>query len=347
MVSPHAFAADPLRVLRLARLACELGFEVEPETARAARGARAGAGRVAAERVFAELRRIVIADRALAGLELMDSLGATAAVLPELDALRGIEQSRYHHLDVYDHTQAVLAATIELERRPAARGVGDQAPARRAGARRAARQRADARPGAALRGAAARHRQAADPRRHRRGPGHVLRPRRARAPSWRVEILARLRASEQLADHVAALTRNHLRLGFLVHELPLPPRRLPLPARLRAGRGRRHRAQRRRPAGHARAQLRAGGRASPRAGAGDVGGCTGLASATARGRRRAATSSREALGLDARPAARPAARRAEEASFAGEIETREQAIARARELLDGRAAHREALGSRR
>ncbi len=37
-------------------------------------------------------------------------------------------------------------------------------------------------------------------------------------------ILVRLRASERLADHVAALTRSHLRLGFLVHEMPLSRR---------------------------------------------------------------------------------------------------------------------------
>ena len=52
----------------------------------------------------------------------MDATGAADAVLPELDALRGIEQSAYHHLDVYDHTLAVLDAAIELERDPAPLG---------------------------------------------------------------------------------------------------------------------------------------------------------------------------------------------------------------------------------
>ena len=42
------------------------------------------------------------------GLELMGELGATAVVLPELEALRGVEQSRFHHLDVYGHTLEVL-----------------------------------------------------------------------------------------------------------------------------------------------------------------------------------------------------------------------------------------------
>ncbi len=45
---------------------------------------------------------------------MMGALGATAVVLPELEALRGCEQSRFHHLDVYGHTLEVLERTVEL-----------------------------------------------------------------------------------------------------------------------------------------------------------------------------------------------------------------------------------------
>ena len=61
-----------------------------------------------------ELRRIVAAPDVRRGLELMEQLGATAVVLPELDALRGVEQNRFHHADVYGHTLEVLARTIAL-----------------------------------------------------------------------------------------------------------------------------------------------------------------------------------------------------------------------------------------
>ena len=118
MVSPRAFAADPLRTLRVARLGCELGFEVEPDTLAAARAAAARLDAVAAERVFAELKRILSAEEALRGLQLMDESGSTEAVLPELARLRGVEQSHYHHLDVYDHTRAVLAADDRTRARP-------------------------------------------------------------------------------------------------------------------------------------------------------------------------------------------------------------------------------------
>ena len=101
MVSGDAFAQDPLRTVRLARLACELGFDLERETAEAAVRSAPALGGTAPERIFAELKRIVVADEALAGLGLLDRLRVTDQVLPELAALRGVQQSRYHHLDVY------------------------------------------------------------------------------------------------------------------------------------------------------------------------------------------------------------------------------------------------------
>ena len=117
---------------------------------------------MAAERVFGELKRVVSADAVRRGLELMDAYGLTAVVLPELNALRGIEQSHFHHLDVHDHTLEVLDAVALLQRDPAAAGLDD---GRRRAARRAALGRPHARPGDALRRAPARRRQAADARR--------------------------------------------------------------------------------------------------------------------------------------------------------------------------------------
>ena len=70
----------------------------------------------AGERVFAELRRLVIARRACSpGWSSPTGSGCSRAVLPELTALHGVEQSPYHHLDVYDHTLEVLARQVELE----------------------------------------------------------------------------------------------------------------------------------------------------------------------------------------------------------------------------------------
>jgi putative nucleotidyltransferase with HDIG domain len=224
MAGRGAFADDPLRVLRLVRVAVELGLEVEAETLRRAREMAGRLSEVSAERVFMELRRIIAASQALQGLEMMDELGATAVVLPELAALRGVEQSRFHHLDVYGHTLEVLERTIELTAPGAREGSESQASIGRHRPEVAALMAeplADGMTrGEALRWGTLLH-DAAKPMTREVRPtdgrvtfiGHDVRGAElARA------VLERLRASERLRAHVAALVRNHLRLGFLVHE---------------------------------------------------------------------------------------------------------------------------------
>jgi poly(A) polymerase len=233
MAGPNAFADDPLRVLRLVRVAVELGLEPEAQTLSRAREHARELKDCSPERVFAELRRILAAREALRGLELMSELGATAVVLPELDALRGVEQNRYHHADVHGHTLEVLARTISLGEFAAGGSVGD-APAGSEdaaldavlGEHRAALGALLAEPladrltrGEALRWGALLH-DAAKPQTRDALPdgrvtfiGHDERGARLAR-----ELLGRLRASERLRGHVAALVRHHLRLGFLVHE---------------------------------------------------------------------------------------------------------------------------------
>jgi poly(A) polymerase len=223
MVSAQAFADDPLRVVRAARFACELGLELDPATAVAARASAGAVRNVAQERVFAELRRIVGADDAVRGIELLDEVGATDVVLPELAAMRGVEQTRYHHLDVYGHTLEVLEQAIALERDPAAL-FGDEIGARIAAV--LAEPLADEMTrGGALRWGALLH-DAAKPATQTPLPdGGFGFPHHDRQGAELARaVLERLRASERLRAHVAALTRHHLRLGFLVHHRPLSRR---------------------------------------------------------------------------------------------------------------------------
>jgi putative nucleotidyltransferase with HDIG domain len=219
MVSPDVFAADPLRVMRLARLACELEFDIDPATAQAARQSAPGLAGVAAERAFTELKLIISSERAVEGLELMDSLGITAVVLPELMQLRGVEQSHFHHLDVHDHTRAVLAATTELQRDPEPVFGELAAPLRRVLAQPLANELSR---GEALRFGALFHDVAKPQTRGVTAQGRVtFIGHDAAGADVAAQALHRLRASERLAEYVAALTRHHLRLGFLVHEMPL------------------------------------------------------------------------------------------------------------------------------
>jgi tRNA nucleotidyltransferase/poly(A) polymerase len=243
MAAPSAFAEDPLRVLRLVRLALELELEPDEQTLRRA-GERAHAlSDVSAERVFVELRRIVAAAHVRRGLEMLDALGATAVVLPELDALRGVEQNRFHHLDVYGHTLEVLDRAVELTS-----GVADDALDACIGAHRDEVQALLAEPladeltrGEALRWGALLHDAATSSpegepltRAVRPGDGRVtFIGHDVQGAELARAVLARLRASERLRSHVAALVRNHLRLGFLVHE-PQPLARRSVFAYLRA-----------------------------------------------------------------------------------------------------------------
>jgi poly(A) polymerase len=221
-VSDDAFQRDPLRTMRLARLACELGFDVEERTVALARASAPRLTEVASERLFTELKRVIVADRVLDGLELMDRLGVIAAVLPELGALRGVEQSRFHHLDVFEHTLAVLAETTALEREPD----------RLAGAHADALARLLAEPlaneltrGQALRFGALLHDIAKPQTRAVTPQGRVtFMGHDVAGAALSAAVLGRLRASERLRDHVAGLTRHHLRLGFLVHDMPLTRR---------------------------------------------------------------------------------------------------------------------------
>ncbi|HEV7751879.1 MAG TPA: HD domain-containing protein [Baekduia sp.] len=224
MVSPASFDDDPLRVLRLARFASELDLEPDPETVAAAALRAPRIVDVAAERVFGELKRVVAADRVLDGLALMDRLDVTRHVLPELSDLRGVEQNRYHHLDVHDHTLEVLAETVALERDPGAVLGPELAEPIRAFLAQPFSDELTR--GEVLRFGALLH-DAAKPEtqaRHEDGsilgfPGHAdLGAERARA------ALTRLRTSEKLRAHVALLARHHLGLGYLVHKAPLDRR---------------------------------------------------------------------------------------------------------------------------
>ena len=216
-VGPRSFAADPLRVLRLARFAAELGFAMEDATTAAARASAGGLTGVAAERIFAEIKRIVCAPEAGDAVRLMEEVGAAAVVLPELVALQGVEQSVYHDADVHDHTLAVLDATARLEA---------EEPDARVRAALGAPLANELSHWQAMRFAALLHDiakpETSGTRRDGKGTSFVGHDR-AGAEVAR-DVLRRLRAAERLTDYVAHLTLHHLRLGFLVHAQPLERR---------------------------------------------------------------------------------------------------------------------------
>jgi tRNA nucleotidyltransferase/poly(A) polymerase len=219
VLGPEAYADDPLRPLRLARLATELPLRPDPETERLTRAAAPRVVEAAPERVWAELRGIVVADRVLEGLELASRLGLLMAVVPELEQLRGVEQSHFHHLDVHGHTVEVLRRSLELERAPE-EIFGDAAAALAAVLDEPLGDELTRRKG--LRFAALFHDVAKPATRNVLASGRVAFVGHDSAGEETVgRIFRRLRTGERLRSFVGAITRHHLRLGFLVHERPL------------------------------------------------------------------------------------------------------------------------------
>jgi poly(A) polymerase len=104
------FAEDHLRLLRAIRFAARLGFEIDAATFEAMRRHHALIHRVSAERVRDELVRILTEGGARRGFELLDQSGMLADILPEIAAMKGVEQPPEYHPegDVWTHTLLLL-----------------------------------------------------------------------------------------------------------------------------------------------------------------------------------------------------------------------------------------------
>jgi putative nucleotidyltransferase with HDIG domain len=223
VVAEDSFRADPLRLLRAARLAADLGLVVDPGTVALARSEAQLAAKPAGERQLAELRRLLGGPDPLRGVALLDELALTAVVLPELEALRGVEQGPNHHLDVHGHTLAVLEQTLEVES-DLERFAGERAAETRA---LLAEPLADEMSrGTALRFGALLHDIGKPVTRGERDGYVTFIGHDGEGATIVGGICQRLRASGRLTRHLQALTQHHLRLGFLVHEAPLAPRRV-------------------------------------------------------------------------------------------------------------------------
>lgn len=181
------FEEDHLRMLRAVRFAARFGFDIEPKTMAAIRKLSAKIHRVSPERIRDELIRILTEGGTRRGFELLDESGLLGEILPEISALKGVEQPPEYHPegDVWIHTLIMLerlqSPTPELALGVLLHDVGKPGTFRRAD-----RIRFD---------------------------GHVeLGEKIAR------DILTRLRFSNAETEQVIALVANHMRFGH-VHEM--------------------------------------------------------------------------------------------------------------------------------
>ncbi|MEY4648159.1 MAG: hypothetical protein RL009_575 [Actinomycetota bacterium] len=110
-----SFGDDPLRMMRGARFASQLGFEIEPETFAAMTSMADRIEIISAERVHDELVKLLLGKHPRLGLQALVDSGLAERVLPELPALRLEVDEHHHHKDVYEHTLRVVEQAISYE----------------------------------------------------------------------------------------------------------------------------------------------------------------------------------------------------------------------------------------
>jgi len=111
----QSFGDDPLRILRAARFAAKLGFTVAPEVRAAMTGQADRLGIVSAERITAELTKLMLTPDPALGIDILVQTGVAEQVLPEVSRLRMEADEHHRHKDVYQHSLTVLRQAIELE----------------------------------------------------------------------------------------------------------------------------------------------------------------------------------------------------------------------------------------
>jgi poly(A) polymerase len=112
----ESFADDPLRMLRAARFIAQLGFSPAPRVVEAMTAMADEIGRIAAERVQAEVSKLLLAGNPKPGIELMVDTGLADRVLPEVPGMRLAIDEHHQHKDVYQHSLTVLEQAIDLEK---------------------------------------------------------------------------------------------------------------------------------------------------------------------------------------------------------------------------------------
>jgi tRNA nucleotidyltransferase/poly(A) polymerase len=216
--SPGALDDDPVRVVRLARLRYELDLTPVAGLEQAATAAAGGLATVRVERVEHELSVLLGLAVAGAAVRCLADLGALEVVLPELAACRGVTQNPFHHLDVFEHT---LEALSFLPQVVAALG------GPRYLAAPAATGLTDAGPLAPLAWAVLLHDVGKPAARQVDDEGRVTFFYHDRIGEQLArDVCRRFHMSRPFAQFVAELVRQHLRLGFLVREMPLSRRAL-------------------------------------------------------------------------------------------------------------------------
>jgi poly(A) polymerase len=112
-----SFSDDPLRMLRAARFASQLDFEIAPNVLAAMKEMAPRLSIISAERIRDELSKILMSQNPRLGITILVDTTLADIVLPEIPKLRLEVDEHHHHKDVYEHSITVLEQAIEHEDR--------------------------------------------------------------------------------------------------------------------------------------------------------------------------------------------------------------------------------------
>jgi poly(A) polymerase len=113
----NSFSDDPLRMMRAARFASQLGFEIAPDVLQAIKDMAGRISIISAERVRDEFTKMLMSKNPRTGITILVETGLAEIVLPEIPKLRLEIDEHHHHKDVYEHSITVLEQAISHEDR--------------------------------------------------------------------------------------------------------------------------------------------------------------------------------------------------------------------------------------
>lgn len=109
MVAARNLEQDPVRLLRVHRIAAQLAFAIDPATFRAIEAAAPRIRRAPGERVREEFEKLFQTAVAAVHVAQMMTSGVLTELLPELAGLSACSQNRHHDMNVWEHTHQTLA----------------------------------------------------------------------------------------------------------------------------------------------------------------------------------------------------------------------------------------------
>ncbi|MCF4007640.1 CCA tRNA nucleotidyltransferase [Corynebacterium uropygiale] len=113
-----SFHDDPLRMLRAARFVSQLGFRLAPRVMAAMKDMAAEIDRISAERIRAELDKLMLGAAPWTGINVLVATGLAQRIYPEISAMKLAQDEHRQHKDVYAHSLQVLRQAMDQEEEP-------------------------------------------------------------------------------------------------------------------------------------------------------------------------------------------------------------------------------------